>query len=484
MTVLLRRSVAALALLVLALPLASQAPTRRVTINAVFPPLSYLPFPGTQYANDFLTYVASSPLVDGVNPPLLWSLVDKGPGAPGGQYDWSAFDAVIQPYINLGKTINLIVWPISEAGVNSLNNSNHATPAYVMNQVDTVTCTAFPGDGTRAGSYPVVWEPGFKSHYKMFITAVVKHYRGNPHIGYIRFGITGGGAINPQCELEQTPYLPAGNSFIETILELDEDILKYEKSQNPSFSVVAPMQAYQNSLAYADTEALNGIANGFGLGNEGLRKSDMKNYPVCSGDWCNLFTEESYVQPTPIFELQTYGQSDPSATCTPSCWNGVQQQTGPLPALLSFAVEHHANTFEIYSLDLLLALDPHYPGYNQYHDEYQHALVAAHSGVGSAVAVAPAALGFDTFPVGTPSAVKKIKVTNSGTSLLIFHDVTISGDYSQTNTCAAQSLGTGEHCDISVTFTPSAIGRRTGFLRINDSDPWSSQAVGLTGTGQ
>ena len=152
-----------------------------------------------------------SPLVDGINPPLLWSMVDMGPDNLAGQYNWSKFDAVIQPYIDLGKTVNLIVWPISEAGPNSVNYANHATPTYVMDKVDSVTCDKYPGDGTKAGRYPIVWEPAFKENYQKFITEVLMRYRGNPHIGYIRFGLAPGGAIYLNCEGQQTNYLPAAN---------------------------------------------------------------------------------------------------------------------------------------------------------------------------------------------------------------------------------------------------------------------------------
>jgi hypothetical protein len=483
MTDLLSCAKAAVALIVLSLPLASLAQTTKVTVNAVFPPLSYLTYPGTQYSSDFLKYVASSPLVDGVNPPLLWSMVDKGPGAPGGQYDWSAFDAVIQPYIELGKTVNLIVWSISETGVNSNNEANQATPSYILRLVDTVTCPDFPGNGTQAGRYPVVWEAPFVYYYEQFITEVLKHYQGNSQIGYIRFGLTGGGAIYPSCEGTETKFFPPGETYMQAILGFDSEMLNYERSENPTFPIIAPFAVYQNHLTYAQTEAANGIANGFGLGFQGLRASDITNYPTCSGDWCNLFAEYSTVQPTPPFELQTVGQSDPSGTCTPSCWDGVQQQTGPLPPLLSFALEHHAKTFEVYSADLLLALDPNYPGYDEYHAEYQAALSAVHSGVGTSVKLSHTSLVFSDFLVGASSAPQTITLTNAGSSALTIQSITVAGDYSETDDCASHSLKPKQQCTISVVFKPAAIGKLGGLLTITDSDLWSPQAVGLTGTG-
>jgi hypothetical protein len=180
------------ALFSLAVLYGSFAQTPHPTINAVFPPL-----PGNQYYNDFNEYVLTSPLVNGINPSLRWASVDKGPGATGGQYQWSNFDSQIQTYINAGKKVNIIVWPVSEGGVNT------ATPAYVMNSgINVVTCTNYPGNGTKDSGFPVAWQSGFADNYQNFIVEVIQHFTGNPHIGYIRFGLTVGGEIFPFCALQ------------------------------------------------------------------------------------------------------------------------------------------------------------------------------------------------------------------------------------------------------------------------------------------
>jgi hypothetical protein len=474
----------AVVFLALSLAVALQAQTTKVTVNAVFPPVSYLPFPGPHYANDFLKYVATSPFVDGVSAPLLWSMVDNGPEVAGGQYDWTKFDAVIQPYLALGKTVNLIVWPISETGPNSLNESNHATPAYVMNQVDSVTCPGFPGDGTRTGAYPVVWETNFKKYYKQFIQEVVKHYLENPNIGYVRFGLLGGGTAYPNCETQLTPYLPAGTAFRAEVFSFYREMLSYIESQGAPFSVIAPFTAFNNDTVYAKVETSTAIADGFGLGFQGLRASDLLPGQQCSSDWCNLFAQYASVKPSPLLELQPVGQSDPSATCTPSCWDGVQQQTGSLPPLLSFGVGHDANLFEIYANDLLLALDPFYPGYSEYHEEYQKALSAVHSGKPTSVTTSVASLNFGGLAMGSSSAPQLIIVTNIGSSVLKIHGITVVGSFSETDDCALQSLSPGQQCSISVVFKPTALGKLGGIVKIEDSDPWSPHVVGLVGTGQ
>ncbi len=57
-----------------------------------------------------------------------------------------------------------------------------------------------------------------------------------------------------------------------------------------------------------------------------------------------------------------------------------------------------------------------------------------------------------------------------------------AGDFTQTNTCGAKVLHR-QHCTITVSFTPTAIGSRTATLTISDSAPTSPQTVVLSGRG-
>ena len=84
--------------------------------------------------------------------------------------------------------------------------------------------------------------------------------------------------------------------------------------------------------------------------------------------------------------------------------------------------------------------------------------------------------------VGSPTAVYKLALTNNGTTTLTLHGYAITGDFSYTTGCGS-SLKPGGSCNLSLTFTPTATGPRTGTLTINDSDVTSPQIVNLTGTG-
>jgi hypothetical protein len=59
---------------------------------------------------------------------------------------------------------------------------------------------------------------------------------------------------------------------------------------------------------------------------------------------------------------------------------------------------------------------------------------------------------------------------------------TNAGDFAQTNTCGS-SVAAGGNCTISVTFTPTSAGTRTGAVTVTDNASGSPQTVSLSGTG-
>jgi hypothetical protein len=75
-----------------------------------------------------------------------------------------------------------------------------------------------------------------------------------------------------------------------------------------------------------------------------------------------------------------------------------------------------------------------------------------------------------------------VTLTNSGTATLTLTSIVPSGDYAQTNTCGGSVAAAG-NCTISVTFTPTATGTRTGAITITDNASGSPHMVTLTGTG-
>lgn len=96
--------------------------------------------------------------------------------------------------------------------------------------------------------------------------------------------------------------------------------------------------------------------------------------------------------------------------------------------------------------------------------------------------VSPASLSFPAQNTGSTSAAQSVTLTNSGSAALSIASIAASGDFAETNTCGT-SVAAAASCAISVTFTPTEGGTRTGALTITDNASGSPQAVSLTGTG-
>jgi hypothetical protein len=93
-----------------------------------------------------------------------------------------------------------------------------------------------------------------------------------------------------------------------------------------------------------------------------------------------------------------------------------------------------------------------------------------------------ATLNFGTQPVGVPSATLLETVTNNQSTALNISGINATGDFYQTNTCQ-QPLAPHGTCTISVYFTPSTTGTRTGTLNVIDNAANSPQTAALTGVG-
>ena len=102
--------------------------------------------------------------------------------------------------------------------------------------------------------------------------------------------------------------------------------------------------------------------------------------------------------------------------------------------------------------------------------------------VGPSAALSPTSLTFAAQTIATTSPAQAITLSNSGTAALTITSIAASGDYAQTNNCGT-SVAAGGSCSISVTFTPTAAGTRSGTITVTDNAPTSPQSASLTGTG-
>jgi phospholipase C len=96
------------------------------------------------------------------------------------------------------------------------------------------------------------------------------------------------------------------------------------------------------------------------------------------------------------------------------------------------------------------------------------------------VALSPSFLSFGQLLGGTSPA-QPVLVTNNQTTNVVIASIVATGNFSQTNNCGS-SLGSGQSCTVTVSFTPSVAGLDTGTLTISTNSAISPQA-NLSGTG-
>ncbi len=103
------------------------------------------------------------------------------------------------------------------------------------------------------------------------------------------------------------------------------------------------------------------------------------------------------------------------------------------------------------------------------------------SGMGvSPMSLEPSALNFDSVVIGNSSSALASRVTNNTSTAAAISSITVSGDFAQSNDCPA-NLGSGASCTLSVTFTPMAVGDRTGSVTLIDD--LGTQTLELAGMG-
>lgn len=108
------------------------------------------------------------------------------------------------------------------------------------------------------------------------------------------------------------------------------------------------------------------------------------------------------------------------------------------------------------------------------------------TGVGTDIQLSPATLIFGDQTVGTTSVPKTVTLYNKATIAVSIDGISVTGadigDFTQTNTCGS-SVAAGASCSITVTFTPTAKGRRTAAISVSDSGGGSPQSTVLSGMG-
>ncbi|MDD5298370.1 MAG: fibronectin type III domain-containing protein, partial [Rhodocyclaceae bacterium] len=93
-------------------------------------------------------------------------------------------------------------------------------------------------------------------------------------------------------------------------------------------------------------------------------------------------------------------------------------------------------------------------------------------------------LSFPGQAQGSSSAAQTVTLTNIGAAALSITSIVANGDFAVSNNPCGTSLAAGANCIISVIFTPTATGNRSGALAITDNASGSPHTVSLSGFGQ
>ncbi len=110
-----------------------------------------------------------------------------------------------------------------------------------------------------------------------------------------------------------------------------------------------------------------------------------------------------------------------------------------------------------------------------------HVIHLSGTAPGAVVALTPASLAFPGQSVGTPSAPQTVTLGNHGDTPLTLGTIQVTGDFTETNNCPA-TVPAASSCVITITFTPTSAGNRSGALTVSDSAQ-GPQTLALTGVG-
>ncbi len=95
----------------------------------------------------------------------------------------------------------------------------------------------------------------------------------------------------------------------------------------------------------------------------------------------------------------------------------------------------------------------------------------------------PGSVTFASQNYGSSSSAQAVTLKNTGTIALTPTSIVASGDFSESDNCVGASVAYGTSCAIQVTFTPTAVGSRTGLLTIYTNVSGGELTVSLSGTG-
>jgi hypothetical protein len=99
------------------------------------------------------------------------------------------------------------------------------------------------------------------------------------------------------------------------------------------------------------------------------------------------------------------------------------------------------------------------------------------------ITFSPTSLTFAALDSGGTSAAQSMMVTNSGNAVLKISQVSLLGDFSETDNCTGATIAIGSNCSMNVSFTPLAAGLLGGVITVSANVGSGASTANLTGTG-
>ena len=114
---------------------------------------------------------------------------------------------------------------------------------------------------------------------------------------------------------------------------------------------------------------------------------------------------------------------------------------------------------------------------------WQTPLLTAISVAQPGLTLSAPSFSFAAQQVQTQSAAQTLTITSSGNAPLTFSTLVMTGDFTETDNCAGQTLAVNATCTVQIVFAPTATGARSGQLTIYANIAGGQATVSLSGTG-
>lgn len=105
------------------------------------------------------------------------------------------------------------------------------------------------------------------------------------------------------------------------------------------------------------------------------------------------------------------------------------------------------------------------------------------TGLGAILYASTFQVYFGNQAVGTTSPPQAINLSSGGNAPLTITSITVPADYNQANNCPSAPLAPGTYCTVTLSFTPTALGPKTGSLDIVSNAANGSPSLPVSGTG-